>query len=112
MRRSRSRAAMNHYSREQMAILCRCGHPLGEHSDENDSCDGPCMNCGCAGFARDMRLKTAASPRTLTITHPPGGAVVTGEGGPFRPAGKHHNREHDVIKGRSRKPKHKRGTDE
>jgi hypothetical protein len=35
--------------------------------------------------------------------------VQPGEGGPFRPAGPHHTREHDVSKGRSRKPKHKKG---
>lgn len=34
--------------------------------------------------------------------------VKTGEGGQFRPASKHHTREHDVRKGRRRNPKHKK----
>ena len=34
--------------------------------------------------------------------------VQPGQGGPFRPAGKTHTREADVLEGRSRKPKHKK----
>jgi hypothetical protein len=38
--------------------------------------------------------------------------IVTGEGGPFRPATPEHTRERDVAKGRSRKKKHRKAGEE
>jgi hypothetical protein len=65
--------------------------------------------------AERLRAIAAGSPlaavqrEAVLARHP---EIATGEGGPFRPATPEHTRERDVLRGSSRKRKHRKSGEE